>query len=62
MKSENDILAEYVRQNHPNIANSLEFAAYRFGVKLMDAVSGFAASISEILAAEDEGKESEQHE
>lgn len=62
MKSENDILAEYVRQNHPNIANSLEFAAYRFGVKFMDAVSGLVAGISEILAAENEGKEPEQNE
>ena len=62
MKSENDILAEYVRQNPPNIANSLEFAAYRFCVKFREAVSGLATSISEILAAENEGKEPEQHE
>lgn len=52
MKSENDILAEYVRQNHPKIACSLDFAAYRFGVKLSEAVSTLVDGIRGICEAQ----------
>lgn len=60
--SENDILAEYVRQHHPNIANSVEFTLYRFSMKFREAVVGIANSVSEMLAAEIDRKESDSNE
>lgn len=39
MKSENDILADYVRQNYPHIANTTDYAFYRMGVRMGEAVT-----------------------
>lgn len=60
--SDNDILAEYVRQNHPNIANSVEFTLYRFSVRFREAVIGIANGVSEMLAAEIDRKEPDDSE
>lgn len=62
MKSENDILAEYVRKNYPNIACSLEFIVYRIGVKIGEAVSCIVESIQGAEIAESGRKESEENE
>lgn len=36
--SNNDILAEYIRKNRPEIEKSLDFILYRFGVRLREAI------------------------
>lgn len=59
MKSENDILAEYVRECYPKIAHSLDFAAYRFGVKVGEAASIIGDGIRGICNAEPTDDENE---
>ena len=36
--SDNDILAEYIRKNRPEIERSLDFIFYRLGVRLSEAI------------------------
>ena len=35
-KTDNDILAEYVRENYPKIERSLEFAMYKMGKRIKE--------------------------
>lgn len=37
-KTDNDILAEYVRKNYPKIERSLEFAVYKIGKRIKESV------------------------
>lgn len=62
MKSENDILAEYVRENYPKIACSLDFVTYRIGVKIGEAVTSIVEGIQGAGVAESGRKESEENE
>lgn len=52
MKSENDILAEYVREHYPKIACSFDFAMYRLAVKVGEAVNHIVDAFSGFQVAE----------
>lgn len=36
--TDNDILAEYVRKNYPEIEQSVEYTTYKLGVRVREAV------------------------
>lgn len=66
MKSENDILADYVRQNYPHIVNTTDYAFYRMGVRIgeattavIDGIRGAFSSTSDEECEEDETTEEE---
>lgn len=50
MKTDNDILAEYVRENFPNIESSLQFLFYKLCVKAKEVGKMIGESLGEFLS------------
>ena len=50
--SENDIIAEYVKENHPEILNTADFALYRISVALRKFINDFNKAFSNISIEE----------
>ena len=46
--NENDIIAEYVKENHPDILNTTDFALYRILVALRKFINDFNKAFSNI--------------
>lgn len=46
MKSENDILAEYVRKRYPSIVTSMDFAFYRIAERIKDGFKSATEALS----------------
>ena len=51
MKTENDILAEYVREKYPNISNSFDYSIYRLGVRVGEAVKHITGALIDVANA-----------
>ena len=49
IRTDNDILAEYVRKTRPEIEQSLDFMLYRFKARISDAVNNAARSLSRMM-------------
>lgn len=43
--SENDIIAEYIREMHPYMLNSVDFAIYKMGVTLRKIVESITETV-----------------
>lgn len=50
--SENDIIAEYVKENYPEILNTTDFALYRLSVALRKFIDDFKKAVSNISIKE----------
>ena len=59
MKTENDILAEYVREKHPNIANSVEYTLYRAGIRIGEATTALCERYQSLLNTPEEDENHE---
>lgn len=51
MKSENDILAEYIREKYPAISNSFDYSMYRLGVRVGEVVQHITGALVDVAKA-----------
>lgn len=61
MKTNNDILAEYVREKYPNIPRSFDFALYSATQRIKDFGSAFRTLLTPTVVEVDTENTGEQH-
>lgn len=54
MKSENDILAEYIREYHPDIPKSIEFQCYRLARAFIEFGNAIGSVFEKLTAPREE--------
>lgn len=62
--TENDIIAEYIKQNYPHLLKTVEFTFFRFGCTVQSAVKVITDKINGFLwtVPEDEEEASDENE
>lgn len=55
--TENDIIAEYIKQNYPHLLKTVEFTFFRFGYTVQSAVKVITDKISGFLWTDPEDEE-----
>jgi hypothetical protein len=57
--TENDYIAEYIKEKRPEIISSLDFIFWKFSKSVEDAVSGLASGLNNIFISEKEEQDND---